>query len=350
MNRVERTICIDRISSGCMIVNVEKKDYVLRKPEPFHRVLAGALYTQSCENALEEGILSEEKMTEKMIEMDTWSKLENERLKNVPDLLEEAKLQLYLAYKNFRKRDIHEKRIASLNKEFMKLFIKKESLLERCAERFAKARMDKFLICCNVHDVEGNKCWSHEECFEQSYSLINAICQKYSKIHISETEARSLVQQEPWRSLWGAGKSEGGVFGNSSSNLTDEQKTLVTWSRIYDSVRESSESPTEEVLKNNDMLDGWFVYQSKQQEKEKKNRGQDKTSDVRGDEVYMFADTPQDAARVYEMNDDSSRAILRQRQKQLEKSPDGLRAQDTFDAKMDMRQMSNEKFKSKFKN
>ena len=166
---------------------------------------------------------------------------------------------------------------------------------------------------------------------------------------ITEVDARYLTRKDPWRGLWAASKTENGVFGKCSSDLTAEQGMLISWSRIYDSVQENPECPPDEVLKNNDMLDGWFIHQHRKREKDKKNRGSDSGSNVKGDEVYMFADTRKDAQRIYDMNDGAARGIIKTRQKQLERNPQGVEAQNTMDAKMEMRQMSNEQFKQKFK-
>lgn len=348
MDRNETEICINRICSNCTIVRAEGNDYVVKTPKLFHKTLAGSVYKNSLSSSLRVGILSEDILIEHMIEKELWSKDEDKKLEDMPKLLEEEKLQLYLAYINFKKRDIHEKRIKLLSEDLTNLFMKKMSLLERCAESIAKDIMNKYLVCCNVYDMDGNRCWEPQKTFDQSYSLINKIYSKYRQFQISELDAREMVQKDPWRGLWNAGKTESGVFGVPSCELSVEQKTLISWARVYDSVHESPECPPEEVLKDDDMLDGWFIHQSRKRENEKKNRGNKSDSNVRGDEVYVFADTPQDAARVYGMNDSSSRAILRQRQKQMENSPEGVRAQDTLDAKMEMRQMSNQQFKSKF--
>ena len=348
MNRNEREICINRICSNCTIVTAEGKDYVLKNPEVFHKTLAGKVYENTLKASLRIGILNEKNLMEQMVEKEVWSKDEEERLEGIPKLLEEAKLQLYLAYVGFKKRDIHQKKIKLLNKDIASLFMKKNSLTERCAESIAKASMEKYLVCCNVHNIDGSRCWEPNETFEQSFSLINEIYNQYIRSQITELQAREIIQNDPWRSLWNAGKTESGIFGIPSSKLSIEQKSLISWSRVYDSVHESPECPPEEVLKDNDMLDGWFISQSRKREKDKKNRGSQKDSNVKGDEVYVFADTPQDAARIFDMNDSSGRAILKQRQKQIEKAEKGLKAQDAFDAKMEMRNMSNEQFKSKF--
>tara|TARA_Y100001937_G_C7099698_1_gene321879 strand:+ start:220 stop:1269 length:1050 start_codon:yes stop_codon:yes gene_type:complete len=347
MERNEREICINRICSNCMIVRAEGNDYVLKNPETFHKMLAGNIYKNSFEAAIRIGILNEKDFMEQMIEKELWSKEEDEKLEVIPKLLEEAKLQLYLAYVGFKKRDIHEKKIKKLNEEITHIFMKKMSLLERCAETSAKNMMDKYLVCCNIYNMNGDRCWEPNETFDQSFSLINEIYNRYTRQQINEIQARELIQKDPWRTLWNAGKTETGIFGVSSCELSNEQKSLISWARVYDSVHESPEAPPEEVIGNNDMLDGWFIFQSRKREKDKKNRGNKQDSNVRGDEVFVFADTSQDAARIYEMNDSTSRKIVRQRQKQMENSPEGLKAQDTFDAKMEMRQMSNEQVKNR---
>ena len=51
--------------------------------------------------------------------------------------------------------------------------------------------------------------------------------------------------------------------------MTFDQRNICVWSRMYDNVQESHECPSEDVLNDDDLLDGWFIIQRKKQEHDK---------------------------------------------------------------------------------
>ena len=44
-------------------------------------------------------------------------------------------------------------------------------------------------------------------------------------------------------------------------------KNIVMWSQLYDNVQESMDAPTKDVIKDDDLLDGWLIVQGKKREK-----------------------------------------------------------------------------------
>jgi hypothetical protein len=78
--------------------------------------------------------------------------------------------------------------------------------------------------------------------------------------------------------------------------------------------------PPSVVIADDILLDGWLIIQSKERDKERANKlgGDDKLagSNKPGiQEVYIPAETPEDAARIHDMNDTQTRFQKRQREK-----------------------------------
>ena len=74
---------------------------------------------------------------------------------------------------------------------------------------------------------------------------------------------------------------------------------------MYDNVYESSESPSEEVIDDDDLLDGWFIIQRKKQEKEKlQSEVANMTNNEKitnSEEVYIFTDSAEEAERINDL-------------------------------------------------
>jgi hypothetical protein len=115
---------------------------------------------------------------------------------------------------------------------------------------------------------------------------------------IREEDYRDLVKHDPWNSMWSAGKTAQELWGVPSTAMTDEQRHLFIWSLTYDNVRQYTEDdkPSDTVINDDDMLDGWFILQRKKKEKgQTENKWARRMSKVpsNAQEVFLLADKTQ---------------------------------------------------------
>jgi hypothetical protein len=68
-----------------------------------------------------------------------------------------------------------------------------------------------------------------------------------------------VARTDPWRGVWAARRAEAGVFGKPACDLTDEQRSVVGWSLLYDGARECPDCPPDDVLTDDDAFDGWLI-------------------------------------------------------------------------------------------
>ena len=308
------------------------------------------VYNKKLEEAKRLGVMTKEEAVEKLISVNLWSKKENEHLESIPERVENLKVELYLAYKNFKSRDPIRKKLEKIREEALSLASKKNLLYEQTCEGLADIVKLRYIVCSQAFDENGDRFFKKDEYNDEDNNFVSAIIYAYISNMITEDKIRKLSQSDAWKGLWSVGKSENGVFGKPSVNLTANQKSLITWSRIYDAVNESMECPSKTVIEDDDMLDGWLIYQSRRREKERANTSGKKDSNVKGDEVFLFADNEQDAKRIYELNDSQGKANIKSLEKQIDRRDEdgkGLKAQRTLEAQLEMRQISNEKFKQK---
>jgi hypothetical protein len=155
-----------------------------------------------------------------------------------------------------------------------------------------------------------------------------------------------LARTEPWKSIWIAGKTESSVFGKPSSELTEEQKAIVLWSRMYDSVYENPKCPPDFIINDDDTLDGWLITQNRKRESEVKGAyGEQHLGKVGKDgaEVYIPVQSAKDAQRGEEMNDARARIIKRQRMAAV-KSKGSIKEQYMPDSQITMKAQARKQF------
>lgn len=348
MNEREKQKYVMSIISGITYISINGEAYISKEADLLSKHIAEEMYDKKLEEALSKGILSDEEINKQLISMDMWSEAEDKILEDMPKVIEELKFQLYGAYKTFRSRDPIRKQLDKQKERFSELIQKKSALKGQSAESLAETSKYRYLVCSNVTDIRGNKLWESDQSLQQDSYLSDQIVQSTLNSTPTETQIREISRTEPWRSFWTTGKSEGGVFGCASRYLTNNQKSAIAWSRVYDNIQESPDCPPDEIIDDDDMLDGFLIHQSRKREQQMKEKSSsEKSSGVKGDEVFLMAGTAADAQRIYAMNNADSKKIVRHRQKQIKDADkQGLDASKTIDAQLEMRQQTIEQFKS----
>jgi hypothetical protein len=169
---------------------------------------------------------------------------------------------------------------------------------------------------------------------------------EYSKMMLNESELREIARNEPWRLSWTL-REQQVIFANEAGRqLTNDQKGLLIWSRMYDNIQESMDCPTEDVINDDDMLDGWFLVQKKKQESEKaKSELESRTKNEKianADEVMVVADSQKEADKIHSMNSYGSEMIRKQRIAQV-RAKGGVKSDLEFrDVQLDVRQQVKE--------
>ena len=111
---------------------------------------------------------------------------------------------------------------------------------------------------------------------------------------------------------------------------------------MYDNIAESPESPSEDVLEDDDMLDGWLLIQRRERDRDKQEKLAETVIDNQkisaADEVFVAAKSQEDIDRVNQLNDMRASIIREQRLGQIKSSDGGVRHQDLADVKQDILQ------------
>jgi len=180
---------------------------------------------------------------------------------------------------------------------------------------------------------------------------LNIVMNEYYKNLFDQDTLRYLAINDPWSSEWSALKASGKIFHNS--HLTLEQKSLISLSCMYDKIYESPDCPTDEVIQDHDTLDGWLILQRKRNEKEKRKREIESSFGIsnkmdNADEIFLPAQTEEDAKRIYDLNDQRSANIVHQRLSKL-KNNKIMKHQDFDDVKQDIIMEATRSYSNKMK-
>jgi alpha-amylase/alpha-mannosidase (GH57 family) len=120
---------------------------------------------------------------------------------------------------------------------------------------------------------------------------------------------------------------------------------------MYDSAYEHPECPPDNVIEDDDLFDGWMIHQRRESEKNKnKNRTEKilegKKLDKAG-EVFIMANSQEEAQNIYNLNDNTSRHIIRERNTVIQSNSDMIDNTKLPDVQRTIVQQSNEIFKNR---
>lgn len=350
MDFAEREYLINKIIAGCTACEYDGEPVLVYEPSPLFKVKGHAIYLKAYRHAELLEVSNEEQIIDEMKLKGLWTDAKQRDLDAIPDKIESLKVELYNSYFQGRRREAIKKSLDNLRFQEVELMQEREQFKHLTCEGYASACKSKFLICSATVDLYGKPFFplSYEEYPD---AKLDAFVRDYMENKVDDQSLRYLSQEEPWRSIWSSGKSESSIFGNPSSLLTQEQRMLIIWSKIYESIHESPECPPKEILEDEDCLDGWLIVQGRKRDDDKKKSHGLSANDkfAKNDEVFIIAETPEDAARVNAMN--SQEAIFRKQQRMsaITKAGGIIKEQHMPDSQMAIKEIATQQFRQQLK-
>lgn len=258
-----------------------------------------------CEFYNKKGTLNREELKEKLVQNRIISHTDIGYLKDFTKVLESLQEELFL---NFH--TINADPIRSLIKQAR---TKQEKILAELSryESYSKeglASYAKSIFIIKNTTYRNNKLYSFED--KSPVTVLS----EFNLNSISNEIIRIVSRKSSWTNTW-YGLKGSTIFQNIP---TLEQQLLLMWSKIYDNIRESSEAPDNDIINDDDALDGWLIIQKRENEKQKKNNPIRTNSKINNsDEVFIIARTKEDIERVERLNDAQAARIKRDRMSQI---------------------------------
>ena len=326
MDNQEKDFAIQQISQGKYFIEYNDSTYVFHEPNSSMRLQGVFLYKVFHKESIEMGFLDEEAEKALLIEEGLWSKKDEEILDiMVKDI---HKLQRGKPALKFKSRQLAQvdATIDKLNKEISRFMVRKNSFYLQTAKYRAARLMYEWYIFQGMHDLEGNRLWPTKDDFERDFndrrinSFVNTI---FFKQLFDEKGIRELSRSEPWRTYWKAScQASDPLFDIPSTQYNLYQKSMCYWSLLYDNIFEHPESPTQEVINDDALLDDWLLEQYNKRQKETSTDSSFiKNEKIRNSqEIFLAVDTQEDADKVYnQLNSPEAKRTMAMRRDALNK-------------------------------
>jgi hypothetical protein len=288
------------------------------------------VYSEFFEIAQQEGLFTEQEMLELLEYEGYWSQEDTDMLEAYPKQIERLKIGIFNSIFNKEKLDKLRKQLRDTERKLSELQDRQRVYDYLTAHGVANFAKWQFII--------HNTVFLDGKLFDWSVgSSYHALNHYYGNI-ISENVIREIAHTQPWESIWQASKHSGSVFTSIGVDMTTDQQRLICWSDMYDNIRECPDRPIQRVIDDDDMLDGWLILEKhKRQAEEKKRFNENKFQGVKGEEVFIPAQSQEEAKEIMSLNTATQRNTFSQRIQQIKNAGGQLKEGQLFDVRQKQR-------------
>jgi len=307
-----------RIMSGTYRVKVDNTLYIIESPTADILYEAELYYEELLNENRFEFWPTDKDTVKLLIEGGTWTAESDANLTKLEEQIDEYKHNAYLNYAkmNFLVMKDNKKLIKQCKEKWADMKNRRSKYYDLTLEGYAEIQKQQFIL---------GKCIQGRNALDSPpFSLLQNLRNKINEQSEGIESLRKISRTDPWKSIWGTAQGNVALlFANKM--LNEEQKTLVSYSHMYDNIHKHQECPPSMVLEDDDLLDGWMIEQRKIREKESKqnkntpksigkNNKMDKAQDV-----FIIARNKEEAKEINDMNDSESKYIKAEREAAIKK-------------------------------
>lgn len=305
---------IQRIVLGFYLLEIDGELYEIRSPSFSIKSRAQLLYDRVIQNNKYDTLSWPNQQTIDYYATinNIWNKSYDEELKSLNKNLDQLKINLYLKYTDPNNRISIKKDISTTITKINELSQKKNYFSFLSLKDFADSIKYQYIIC-NIVYLNNELVFDVNNIDNNQSNMFNKITQLVNENIISLADIKTIARSQQWRTYWTASKEH--IFPPPVINWTDEQILLINMSKMYDNIREHPECPTDNIIEDDDALDGWILHQNDKREKEKKKQQIEdryKLKDKKGDEVFLLTQSKEEASEIYNLNDMTAKANMQE--------------------------------------
>lgn len=341
----ERDFFINRIISGVLFFNYKGLTLEIRTPKPNVKYKASVIYQNHYDACIKDEVLTEEQTFETLKLNNLWTDEDEKALdETIPKDIETLKYKLYINESRPSIREQTEMLLDNWKKELRDLQARRNQFFNHTCHASALYQQKEYEIKKSTF-LNGKR-------FKWKAGDIRSAVSFYYNTSIPNSVFRELARTAPWTVFVSASKYTTGIFDKPSTQLSDEQLTLLYWTSFYDSVSQAHDAPPSRIIENDDMLDGWLIMknkEAKEREKESVSNNLVKNQKIaNSDEIFMPVKTSQEASEIDALNSGHAAALKQSRITQV-KQCGQVDHRDLYDVKQDLNIQKAQLFRGKMK-
>lgn len=307
MNDADIESVLYRILSGLLLFWYDGEKYELRSPSILIKYEAQLLYDKILEEEKYNQWIREENLTAYLINLGLWTKDTMTIIKDLEKKIENYKIELYRSAALKDREKVNRKNLEQTRMQLDKILVKKTDLLTHTLEGYGLSIKNEYILCNTLYKNNKLIFTDNINNSQSSYIYFNNLVNKVNQYHISVSQFKTVARHQLWKSYWNCNKHN--LFNKPITDITDDQRTLVNISKMYDSIYDHPECPIDKVIEDDDMLDGWMLLQQRKSEQAKNHKKVDEINPKlkNATEVFLMADSQESAQEIISLNSPESK-------------------------------------------
>jgi len=342
MDRQILNLYLSRILSGFYIFIHNDTKYKLVYPDMHIKYHADFYALEEYEKNKFNDWIYEDQIVDYLVDSGLWSYDGDDQLKKTETQIEDNKVELYQNFLNPPKQKQIRKTLSSLKRNYDKLYMIRHSLDALTPEGYSDLLKNQYILIHSLYTMNNTRLF--DSLIGLDYNELNNISNVLSEHTIEISIFRKIARSDLWKNYWSANKDR--LFNKATIDWTDEQRTLVVLSKMYDSAHEHPECPIDNVFEDDDMFDGWMIHQRRESEKIRSKNRTEKILEGKGldkaNEVYIMASSKEEAKSIYALNDNTSLNTIKERSQILASTNQEIKESDLPDVQRSLQVLQNQ--------
>ncbi len=312
MNDYELDTLINRIISGYQFIEIKDNLYKLISPTVDLKMAADILYNKTYQDNLFSSFIPKENIDQLLVSVDMISEDIDKQIKTTEKTLENAKIQYYKQFSKSSVKSRNQKKIRSIEKILHKAYSAKQYLDFLTLEHYCENIKNEYILSHTLMDKDDKLLFNNYP--EINHILFNNIAQEIAHNIIPVNTYKQIVRTDSWRKMYNSNPTN--IFNRAATEHTEEQKALLSINQMYNKIYEHPECPSEDIIEDDDALDGWMLDQQKKNAREKMEKGVDNLLGKKGQnatEVFLMAKNDEEYEEINELNSPQALAKIKAR-------------------------------------
>jgi hypothetical protein len=347
MNHVNLEKLLYRILLGYYYININNNKYKVTSPDLKTKYEAEILYDSIIEeNKFDKRFLTLKEIEMSLIANNIWNPELDKKIKEIENQIEDTKVDIYLNFLNLSKKTFYEKNIESLKKILSQLYNKKNSFNHLSIEEHSMSVKNEFIISNTIHDNENKLVINYNDNLD--YIILQNFIQEIVNNMIQALDIRELAKSNLWHMYSTTTNINQDILTSS-----DDYKLLISYTNMYNNVKQHPECPSQDIIEDDNALDGWSIHQNRKAEKDKKKQsildkvgGKNKNL---GDHMFIFTNNEEEIEAINDLNDQEQK-IFKQEMAAHSKANPGIKWEDLPPIKRKIQMEAQKKADQQIKN
>lgn len=315
MDYNRRLELLSQILSDYFIIYVHEKQYIVKRPDKHIIYKARLLRNEIADKYKFNNFLTKQDCIDHLISIGRWTIDGDQKIKQLEEWIEDQKVKLYHAYSRPDLLKPLRQELTNVRNLLSRLYDGKNLLYSFTLDYITDSVLENYILSQTIY-------YKKKKIKDISCILLDTLKLKYKQLMLSSQEFREISRTDPWRSY---SNITSNPFNKSAVDLDEDQRILLNWSNIYTNVHENPDCPNDDIINDDDMLDGWMIVQSRKRAEEKREKtGDEIVKNLsykygNANEVFLPANSTEQVQNIGKLNSAKSKMVKQQRQQFIDK-------------------------------